>query len=337
MTVSTATETMSTIAMNDEIFDEVNESFDAPKTRRTRVRCRRRRGRGGKRRGSQLSWWDYAPHPTDENGDDLEASDKGFPVLLPSGQGVFLLPSAANPQFAATYLAAVKTASEPVTPAVEPVADTSPPTAFDDCTVEYLEGSTDDSLSSCSADSSASSSASTPAGRKDFNAAVGPRSSSSDEEGDIWDRADNDSWSDRDDLSTSSELTSISSASSCADSLGSISLCSASWASFHDCLTRPSILGASVPPTDSMFELDPLPELAASDEAFDSGMMAALSLDVDELTGAECPSNSETLRTISKEESQREAIGMQCNESRADLLCRRLHLVSLDVVAGGMD
>jgi hypothetical protein len=86
-----------------------------------------------------------------------------------------------------------------------------------------------------------------------------------------------------------------------------------------------------------MFELDPLPELAASDEAFDSGMMAALSLDVDELTGAECPSNSETLRTISKEESQREAIGMQCNESRADLLCRRLHLVSLDVVAGGMD
>jgi len=330
---------MSTIAVNDEICEEANENLDVPKTRRTRVRCRRRRGRGGKRRGSQLSWWDYAPHPTDENGDDLEASDEGFPVLLPSGQGVFLLPSAANPQFAATYLAAVKTAAEPVTPAVEPVADTASPAAYDDCTDAYIEGSTDESLSTCSADSSSSSFASTPADRKHFDAAVGPRSSTFDEEGDLWDRVDNDSWSDRDDVSISSELTSFSSASSCADSVVSISLggCSASWASFHDCLTRPSIVGAGLPPTDSMFELDPLPELAASDEAFDAAMLTALCVNVDELTGDVCPSNSSQLRTTPENETQRDAVEKQQNDTKKDLRRRRLQLMSLDAAASAVD
>jgi hypothetical protein len=87
-----------------------NDAIDATGERdgrRPRVRCRRRRGRGNRNRhnGASDFWWTFAPHPTDENGNELEASaERGYPLLLPSTQAVFLLPTAANPQFAATFL-----------------------------------------------------------------------------------------------------------------------------------------------------------------------------------------------------------------------------------------
>mmetsp|Transcript_62404 Transcript_62404/g.125012 ORF Transcript_62404/g.125012 Transcript_62404/m.125012 type:complete len:422 (+) Transcript_62404:184-1449(+) len=67
-------------------------------------RTRRRRRRGG---GKKKTWFDFAPRVTDSGGNILFADDDlGFPVQLPSGQGVYLLHEAINPEFAATYLSA---------------------------------------------------------------------------------------------------------------------------------------------------------------------------------------------------------------------------------------
>jgi hypothetical protein len=81
----------------------------------TRRRRRRRPRRGGKKQAS-TSWFDFAPHVTDSDGNVFLAHDElGYPVKLPSGQGVYLLHEAMNPEFAATFLPEDKLRSSPFT------------------------------------------------------------------------------------------------------------------------------------------------------------------------------------------------------------------------------
>ena len=88
-------------------------------TTRKRNRRARRRGRGGARArraaaqdptveggdDSPAHWWLYAPHPKGHDGVEIALGDAGFPVVLPSGQDVFLLPDAVHPYAASTFLA----------------------------------------------------------------------------------------------------------------------------------------------------------------------------------------------------------------------------------------
>lgn len=75
-----------------------------------RARRRRRRRGGGYRRDTdkdtvEAHWWSYAPRPTNDDGEKFEPGKLGYPVVLPSGQSVFLLHEAKNPEYAQTFLA----------------------------------------------------------------------------------------------------------------------------------------------------------------------------------------------------------------------------------------
>jgi hypothetical protein len=244
--------------------------------------------------------------------------------MLPSGQGVFLLPSATNPQFAATFLAAVKAVSNPAPAAVESIADESLSAAStDEEGDESCDGSTDGSIvSSVSSLGSASA--------KHFDVAVGPCAA---REEDLWDKVveEDDAWSDSDDWSVSSDLTSLSASSaSFTDSFTAASFgasSTVSWASFHDCLTRPSIPGLGLSPSASLFELDPLPELAANDEAFDADALAALNLAIDALTAeatAEAAADEEPAKTSKKEERRKAKAADAEAKAAAEKEARRL-------------
>lgn len=144
-----------------------------------RRRRHRRRGRATKKRFMEMAtdettWWQFAPHPTDERGEVLTINEIGFPVLLPSGQSVFLLHSAANPARAATFLAESALRGERVCSA---------------------NSSTDEPGTSCDESSSAEDfvekSKSLPA-HKHFEAAIRrPRRSTADPDAtDLWDDVD---------------------------------------------------------------------------------------------------------------------------------------------------
>lgn len=77
-----------------------------PRTRtRVRTRTRRRRGRGlANTPPCPGWWWAYCTAPCDENDEPLLPTEEGhFPVVLPSGQAVYIQSDAVNPHGAATF------------------------------------------------------------------------------------------------------------------------------------------------------------------------------------------------------------------------------------------
>jgi hypothetical protein len=121
--------------------------------------------------------------------------------------------------------------------------------------------------------------------------------------------SDNDSaCSDITTLSASSATWSLSASSSATDDSlleASLDACSAIiWASFHDCLTRPSSPGLGWSPSASLFELDPLPELAANDEALDLNTFQRLALAVDFLTAEEEEEAAESEAAAEEDEAK---------------------------------